>query len=111
MSESLTEEQMREALFGTPVEAKAPEPEASVGQYVPTKARSKKLEEPKQSVSQSLFPKLRVTIHASKVFEGEVETLVHDSRSLSTLVAEQEAKDIAKKRKFKYIQVVSVVRV
>lgn len=52
--------------------------------------------------------KLRVTLHVSKVYDGEVEVFVHDSSSLSKPVAEQEAKAAAKKRKYKYLELVSV---
>ncbi|KAA0986305.1 hypothetical protein FQ192_24175 [Pseudomonas sp. ANT_J12] len=52
--------------------------------------------------------KLRVTLHVSKVYDGEVEVFVHDSSSLSKLVAEQEAKAAAKKQKYKYLELVSV---
>ncbi|VVO98043.1 hypothetical protein PS903_02638 [Pseudomonas fluorescens] len=52
--------------------------------------------------------KLRVTLHVSKVYDGEVEVFVHDSSSLSKLVAEQEAKAAAKNKKYKYLELISV---
>jgi hypothetical protein len=42
------------------------------------------------------------------VYDGEVEIFVHDSSSLSKLVVEQEAKAAAKKKKYKYLELVSV---
>jgi uncharacterized protein (DUF1697 family) len=50
-----------------------------------------------------------VTLHVTREFEGAVEVLVFDANTLSTLTAEQEAKAEAKKRKYKYIDVVSVL--
>jgi len=44
----------------------------------------------------------------SKVYEGDIDVFVHDSNSLSKLVAEQEAKAAAKKKKYKYLELVSV---
>lgn len=52
--------------------------------------------------------KLRVTLHVSKVYEGDIDVFVHDSSSLSKLVAEQEAKAAAKKKKYKYLELVPV---
>jgi hypothetical protein len=42
------------------------------------------------------------------VYDGEVEVFVHDSSSLSKLVAEQEAKAAAKNKKYKYLELISV---
>ncbi len=47
-------------------------------------------------------------LHATKVFEGEIEELVYDANTLSTFTAEQEAKAAAKKKKFRYFEVVSI---
>lgn len=55
--------------------------------------------------------KLRVTLHVSKEFEGDVEVFSYDANTLSTIVAEQEAKSEAKKKKFKYFDVISIDRV
>ncbi|KPB49649.1 Uncharacterized protein AC511_2055 [Pseudomonas coronafaciens pv. oryzae] len=49
-----------------------------------------------------------MTLHVSKEFEGDVDVFVHDSSSLSKLVAEQEAKSAARKKKYRYIEVVSI---
>jgi hypothetical protein len=49
-----------------------------------------------------------VTLRVSKEFEGKVEVFTYDANTLSTFVAEQEAKSEAKKKKFRYFDVVSV---
>lgn len=109
MSNTLTEEEMRNALFGSSPPAKVTSKLKSELQFVPTKPSAQVA--PSRPASKSLFPKVRVTLHVSKIFEGEIEMIVHEARTLSKLVAEQEAKDAAKKRKFKYIEVVSVEQV
>jgi len=49
-----------------------------------------------------------VTLHVAKEFEGVAEVFVYDANTLSTLVAEQDAKSEAKKNKFRYFDVVSI---
>ncbi|MNY77244.1 hypothetical protein D3C86_2170810 [compost metagenome] len=49
-----------------------------------------------------------MTLHVSKEFEGVSEIFTYDANTLSTFVAEQEAKAEAKKNKFKYFDLVSV---
>jgi len=95
MSDVLTEEQMRNALFG------ATPPGSLKTKQAP--ATSKASERARPS-------KLRVTLHVSKIFEGDVEVFVYESGTLSRLVAEQEAKGAARK-KYKYIDVVSVQQI
>jgi hypothetical protein len=107
MAIELSEDEMRRALFGAstdPVEPTAPSAAPEIVLSQPTAnptPRAKK-------TSSYHTSKLRVTLHVSKVYEGEVEVLVHDSSSLSKLVAEQEAKAAAKKKKYKYLELVSV---
>lgn len=94
------EAEMRQALFGTG--ASAPTSEKTVlpmPAAPPAKPRS---------FTKALSPKLRVTMHATKEFEGELEVFVYDARTLSRLTAESEAKAAAKKKKFKYFDVVSI---
>lgn len=67
-------------------------------------AQTHTLERPRPS-------KLRVTLHVTKIFEGDVEVFVHESNTLSRLVAELEAKEGARKKKYKYIDVVSVQQI
>lgn len=103
MSTNLTEEEMCQALFGSLSKAAAtqdPAPVPSAGKARPN---------PKRSIGgKALSPKLRVVLHVTKEFEGKVEVFTHDANTLSTLVAEQEAKAAARKKRFKYFEVVSV---
>lgn len=62
----------------------------------------------KQGVRKFSSPKLRVTLKVSKVFEGDEEIFSYDANTLSTLLAEQEARSAARKKRFKYIELVSV---
>lgn len=99
MSEPLTEEQMRQALFGSAQPLLAPVFEQSAPSSTPAR---------KVPRSKPLSSRLRVTMRGTKVFEGPEETLVHDANTLSSLVAEGEAKAAAKKAKFRYVEVVSI---
>lgn len=105
MSTNLSEEEMREALFGVSSNP-APEPTPEIPEPV---AVAKQQPSPKpRSVVKTLSPKLRVTLNVMKEFEGEVEVFVYDANTLSTLVAEQDAKNEAKKKKFRYFDVISI---
>lgn len=94
--ESLSEEEMRNALFGST---------ASLAQAA--SAQSSASSTPVRR-SKALVSRMRVTLHVTKTFEGPEEVFVHDANTLSTLIAEGEAKAAAKKKKFRYFQVVSV---
>lgn len=90
------EEEMRRALFGNSAESgrsKSFEEEVHIIAHPKTKRRS---------------PCIRVTLKVSKVFEGDTEVVVYDCNTLSTLTAEMEAKAAAKKKGFKYVDVVSI---
>lgn len=100
MKENLSEEEMRQALFG-PSKKNESEPEKT-----PEDPGSP--EAPPRKVVKSLSPKLRVTLRVSKEFEGAAELFTYDANTLSTLVAEQSAKAEAKKKKFKYFELVSI---
>ena len=107
MNEELTEEEMRQALFGG-VEPLAqvlilPENEAvsEVAVIQPAKAREKR------KAAKAFTPRLRVTLRVGNEFEGETHELVHEADTLSTLLAEQEAAKAARK-KFRFVEVVSV---
>src|SRR5476651_64386 len=106
MSSNLSEEEMRLALFGPSTPSETPplpvEPEAVIAPPPPPPPK------PRPAGKKPLSPKLRVTLHVTKEFEGDVEVFVHDANTLSTFVAEQEAKAEAKKKKFKYFDVVSI---
>jgi len=105
MSNELSEEEMRLALFGpsSPSADPLPEPEPEPV-FVPPPAPTPK----PRHVAKALSPKLRVTLRATKQFGGDVEVLTFDANTLSTFTAEQEAKAEAKKKKFRYFELVSI---
>jgi hypothetical protein len=114
MTENLTEEEMRLALFGpapTPTPAPAPAQEekpAPAVESAPAPATAKPASAKPRPISKALSPKLRVILHVTKEYEGAVEVFSYDANTLSSFVAEQEAKAEAKKKKFKYFELVSV---
>lgn len=98
---------MRIALFGSatpPAREEASKPPVA---SQPTSPIAKS----KAGKSRSSSLNLRVTLHVTKEFEGDIEVFVHESSTLSTLLAEQEARQAAKKKKFKYIDVVSISQI
>ncbi|WP_054098400.1 hypothetical protein [Pseudomonas amygdali] len=107
MTPDLTEEEMRRALFGnagpapqvaaTPI----PEPVPEVVFVTPAAPAAKK------KVSKAFTPRLRVTLRVGNEFEGKTFELIHEADTLSKLLAEQEAVKAARK-KFRYVEVVSV---
>ncbi|QXI04872.1 hypothetical protein HU718_022965 [Pseudomonas tensinigenes] len=108
MSSELTEEEMRRALFGTPQpEEQVPAPQ--VQEHVPEVVPTKPAEAPqvKKKVSKAFTPRLRVTLRVGNEFEGKMIELIHKADTLSSLLAEQEAVKAARK-KYKYVEVVSV---
>jgi hypothetical protein len=107
MTTDLTEEEMRQALFGpaltlpqTPVTRKTATPSVTVA--TPNSVSSKR------KVSKAFVPRLKVTLRVGNVFEGETEVMTYEADTLSTLQAELDAKKIARK-KFKYIEVMSIM--
>lgn len=82
--EKLTEEEMRRALFGGMCSDR------------PTKG------EPKAARA-----RLRVTLRVGNEYEGKMFDYVHDADTLSTLLAEQQATQAARK-KYRFIELVSV---
>lgn len=93
MSTDLTEEEMRRALFGGP----APTEQVST--------QAVKLQPTKKATK--AFTRLKVTMKVGNDFEGQTIELTHEADTLSTLLAEQEAVKIARK-KYRYVEVVSV---
>ncbi|MFL1526231.1 hypothetical protein [Pseudomonas sp. O230] len=107
MNPELTEEEMRRALFGSP---------APVEQIVftPVKAPSPEIEpaQPgippqKKKAAKTFTPRLKVTLRVGNEFEGKTSEMIHEADTLSTLLAEQEAVKAAR-RKYRYVEVVSV---
>ena len=105
MGSGFTEDEMRRALGlseppGRPTTPKEVPP-ATVSKVVP-EARAV------GSKPKSRAPKLRVTLLVSKEFEGETVEFIHDADTLSRIDAEQEAKKLAKKEKYRFFDVVSI---
>ncbi|WP_026145506.1 hypothetical protein [Pseudomonas asplenii] len=113
MSTELSEEEMRLALFGpsTPVAEPIVSPVPEI-EFKPTPKPipvSAPTATPKRRFSSKpLSPKLRVTLHAIKEFEGKIEVLTYDANTLSTFTTEQEANAQAKKKKFRCFEVVPI---
>lgn len=107
MNTKLTEEEMRQALFG---ESGSPTP--AINSPVQDTAPDVVIVHPvnaakKQKVSKAFTPRLRVTLRVGNEFEGKMHKMVHEADTLSTLVAEQEAMKTARK-KYRFVEVVSV---
>lgn len=107
MNKELTEDEMRRALFGN-AEVSMPATNSGVQEIhsgvvivPPAKAVTKK------RVSKAFTPRLRVTLRVGNEFERETYEIIHDADTLSTLLAEQEATKMARK-KFRYVEVISV---
>jgi len=107
MNKELTEEEMRRALFGNgevPTHVGTHGEQELLSDVVivpPAKAVTKK------RASKAFTPRLSVTLKVGNEFEGETYEIIHEADTLSTLLAEQEATKVARK-KFRYVEVVSV---
>ena len=107
MTTELTEEEMRRALFGEP-EDHALVTDTQVQDAAPEIVFAEPTEVvKKKKLSKTFTPRLRVTLRVGNEFEGKMHELVHEADTLSSLVAEQEATKIAKK-KFRFVEVISV---
>ncbi|KMM96192.1 hypothetical protein [Pseudomonas lundensis] len=107
MSTGFTEDEMRRALgLDTPTPAPAPQPEPELPPVAPAPVKAAHRAPVKRR-----GPVLRVTMHVSKEYDGEVTQFIHDSKSLSRFDAEQEAKKALAKAKFKYYELASIVKV
>ncbi|WP_055135008.1 hypothetical protein [Pseudomonas corrugata] len=106
MSKELTEEEMRQALFGNaPISASLSPSYSTAVQADVSDAPISKV--PKKRAAKTFTPRLRVTLRVSNEFEGKTFEVVHEADTLSTLLAEQEATKVARK-KYRYVEVVSV---
>lgn len=107
MNEDLTEEEMRRALFGSankaPLRSVASPASSVTGRSQPAGAV------PKRRVTGAALSRLRVTLHVTKEFEGKIDVFTYDASTLSTLLAEQEAKAAARKKRYRYFEVVSIL--
>jgi hypothetical protein len=106
MNEEWTEEEMRQALFGN-AEISAPVSTAPVKEIQPDVDAVPVSKVAKKKVPKAFTPRLLVTLRVSNEFEGRTLEIVHEADTLSTLLAEQEATKAARK-KFRYVEVVSV---
>ncbi|MOA61956.1 hypothetical protein D3C78_1872290 [compost metagenome] len=61
----------------------------------------------KKKIVKAFTPRLKVTLRVGNEFEGKMHEMVHEADTLSTLLAEQEATKVARK-KFRFVEVVSV---
>jgi len=108
MNSELTEEEMRRALFGTPhpeEHVSAPVVEEPVAEIVFTKPVAAPVA--KKKAAKAFTPRLKVTLRVGNEYEGKMQELTHEADTLSSLLAEQEAVKAARK-KYKYVEVVSV---
>ncbi|KZN20474.1 MULTISPECIES: hypothetical protein [Pseudomonas] len=108
MNTGLTEDDIRRAL-GLDVPTV---PHSSPAEQKPPAAALKPASEARPaSKAKVRTPKLRVTLRVSKEFEGESELFIHDAATLSQFDAEQEAKTLAKKAKYRFFDKVSITTV
>ncbi|QXZ13732.1 hypothetical protein KVQ82_27305 [Pseudomonas sp. AO-1] len=108
MNAGLTEEEMRRALFGEAqqeVQVSAPPVQEPAPEVVFTKPIATPAD--KKKAEKVFTPRLRVTLRVGNEFEGKMHELIHETDTLSSLLAELEAVKPAKKR-YKYVEVVSV---
>ena len=109
MSTGFTEDEMRKALgLDTPV---PPAPAATPVQPAPVKIAEPPPKAAPRAPVKRRGPALRVTLHVSKVYDGEETVFVHDAKTLSRFDAEQEAKKALAKAGVKYFVVDSIVQV
>lgn len=107
MCPNLTEEEMRQALFGPASVAPSPNTGDEQTETLPPAAPSPCKPTSKRKSSGSGIPRLVVTLYVGNEFEGKMELLVHEAHTLSTLQAELDATKVARK-KFRYVELVSV---
>lgn len=112
MNTQLSEEEMREALFGpsdaTPTAIPAPVEEPAIDPVIVAPQLAVSVAKPAKA-SRPTGRKLRVTLQVSNEYEGETFVVHYDASTLSQIVAEMDAKKSFKK-KYKYITVVSVTQ-
>lgn len=107
MNGKLTEKEMRRALFGdSETLAQIPAlPAQDTNSDIATSQSANAVE--KKKVVKAFTPRLKVTLRVGNEFEGKRHEMVHEADTLSTLLAEQEATKVARK-KFRFVDVVSV---
>jgi hypothetical protein len=107
MNTELTEEEMRQALFGASespasvINTRVQDPVTDVVMVQPIKVAKKK------TVSKGFTPRMKVMLRVGNEFEGKMHEMIYEADTLSSLAAEQEATKTARK-KFRFVEVVSV---
>ncbi|AVX93280.1 hypothetical protein [Pseudomonas psychrophila] len=104
MSSGFTEDDMRRALGLSETPGSPPTSHVTP----PAPANKVKPEARVVGKSKPRSPKLRVTLLVSKEFEGDTVEFIHDADTLSQFDAEQDAKKLAKKEKYRFFEVVSI---
>ncbi|RYF47550.1 MAG: hypothetical protein EOO38_11930 [Cytophagaceae bacterium] len=106
MTTDLTEEEMRQALFGSVPSAEPVHVEPGQEDLPAVEIRLPE-SAAKRRAPGRFTPRLRVTLRVGNDFEGKTELIVHEADTMSTLQAEQDATKAARK-KFRYVELVSV---
>lgn len=106
MTTDLTEDEMRQALFGSTPSAD-PMRDVPKQEDLPTIVIRPPASAAKRRALGGFTPRLRVTLRVGNEFEGETELIVHEADTMSTLQAEQDAAKAARK-KFRYVELVSI---
>ncbi|MCH5499520.1 hypothetical protein L6218_14960 [Pseudomonas syringae pv. syringae] len=97
---TMTEEEMRQALFGSGGHGVS----SAVQNTSPQAAKPAFM----RKEAKNFVPKLIVTLRVGNEFEGTTELIKHEADTLSRLQAELDAMKIARK-KYKYVELVSVL--
>ncbi|MEE4220270.1 hypothetical protein V2I93_04035 [Pseudomonas viridiflava] len=100
----MTEEEMRQALFGS---GKPTGPSAIPQAQSPAVTKKPVPSEVSRKTTKNFVPRLIVTLRVGNEYEGKTELITHEADTLSHLQAEMDALKIARK-KYRYIEVVSV---
>ncbi|MFO3664434.1 hypothetical protein [Pseudomonas amygdali] len=100
----MTEEEMRQALFGSSGSAEHSAPPQAQAHAV---VRRPEHSGDRRKTAKNFVPKLIVTLRVGNDYEGKTELITHEADTLSLLQAEMDALKIARK-KYRYIELVSV---
>lgn len=107
MSSKLTEDDMRRAL-GLDNAPFTPPPSNQPAAVPATLTNQPAPRPTSKAKTKSRTPKLKVLLSVSQVFEGETTLLPHEADTLSRFDAEQQARVLAKKAKYRYVELVSI---
>lgn len=100
----MTEDEMREALFGSRGSAVASAASQAPLNHVETQPVKPV---PKRATGKNFVPSLIVTLRVGNEFEGATELFNYPANTISKLQAELDAMKAARK-KFRYVELVSV---